>query len=147
MSSDWQYIEDHMGGHDEDGLPNFMSEPGFNDDSYHDEDSYDNNSSDEDYDNEKNEYDIGNMVRLNSGGPLMTIEEIDDEVITCRWFDTDNNLHSSQFYKNEVKLDTENGKDKETTWYSCGVCDWSGEEDELDSDGDCPKCESLCYKR
>lgn len=29
MSSDWQYIEDHMGGHDEDGLSNFMSEPSF----------------------------------------------------------------------------------------------------------------------
>ena len=34
MGSDWQYIQDHMGGHDEDGLPNFMSEPGFSDDSY-----------------------------------------------------------------------------------------------------------------
>ena len=24
MGSDWQYIQDHMGGHDEDGMPNFM---------------------------------------------------------------------------------------------------------------------------
>ena len=29
MSSDWQYIEDHMGGHDEDGMPNFTNEVGF----------------------------------------------------------------------------------------------------------------------
>lgn len=29
--SDWDYINEHMGGHDEDGLPNFMSEPGFAD--------------------------------------------------------------------------------------------------------------------
>lgn len=29
MGSDWDYINEHMGGHDEDGLPNFMSEPGF----------------------------------------------------------------------------------------------------------------------
>ena len=29
---DWDYINDHMGGHDSDGLPNFMSEPGFSDD-------------------------------------------------------------------------------------------------------------------
>ena len=35
MGSDWDYINEHMGGHDEDGLPNFMSEPGFSDDSYY----------------------------------------------------------------------------------------------------------------
>ena len=29
---DWDYINEHMGGHDSDGLPNFMSEPGFSDD-------------------------------------------------------------------------------------------------------------------
>lgn len=29
--SDWDYINEHMGGHDEDGLPNFMNEPGFSD--------------------------------------------------------------------------------------------------------------------
>jgi hypothetical protein len=32
--SDWDYINEHMGGHDEDGLPNFISEPGFSDDEY-----------------------------------------------------------------------------------------------------------------
>ena len=34
MGSDWDYINEHMGGHDEDGLPNFMSEPGFSGDEY-----------------------------------------------------------------------------------------------------------------
>jgi len=34
MGSDWDYINEHMGGHDEDGLPNFMNEPGFADDDY-----------------------------------------------------------------------------------------------------------------
>jgi len=29
--SDWDYINEHMGGHDEDGLPNFVSEPSFAD--------------------------------------------------------------------------------------------------------------------
>ena len=29
--SDWDYINEHMGGHDEDGLPNFMSEENFSD--------------------------------------------------------------------------------------------------------------------
>ena len=28
---DWDYINKYLGGHDEDGLPNFMSEPGFAD--------------------------------------------------------------------------------------------------------------------
>ncbi|NHN37205.1 hypothetical protein G8764_07885 [Pseudomaricurvus alcaniphilus] len=30
--SDWDYINEHMGGHDEVGLPNFMSESGFSED-------------------------------------------------------------------------------------------------------------------
>jgi len=34
MGSDYDYINEHMGGFDEDGLPNFMSEPGFADDDY-----------------------------------------------------------------------------------------------------------------
>jgi len=29
--SDWDYINEHMEGHDEYGLPNFISEPGFSD--------------------------------------------------------------------------------------------------------------------
>jgi hypothetical protein len=32
---DWDYINEHMGGHDEDGLSNFMSSPCFNDDWEH----------------------------------------------------------------------------------------------------------------
>lgn len=30
--SDWDYINEHMGGHGEDALPNFMNDPCFNDD-------------------------------------------------------------------------------------------------------------------
>ena len=30
--SDTDYINDHMGGFDSDGLPNFMNAPGFDDD-------------------------------------------------------------------------------------------------------------------
>lgn len=36
--SDWDYINEHMGGHDEDGLPNFMRQPSFSDDSDCEED-------------------------------------------------------------------------------------------------------------
>ena len=32
--SGWDYINEHLGGHDEDGLPNFMNEPGFSDQEY-----------------------------------------------------------------------------------------------------------------
>lgn len=34
---DWDYINEHMGGHDADGLPNFMSAPGFADDCHCDQ--------------------------------------------------------------------------------------------------------------
>ena len=108
-------------------------------DSFYENDDYD--SSDDNYDNydssDDEKYEIGNTVRLNSGGPLMTIEEIDDEVITCRWFNTENDLKSAQFYKNEVTFATD---DEENTEYMCDECYWSGTEDELDEDGDCPEC-------
>jgi len=30
---------------------------------------------------------IGDTVQLKSGGSIMTIEEIDDDLATCIWFD------------------------------------------------------------
>lgn len=33
-------------------------------------------------------FNVGDVVRLKSGGPLMTIVEIDDEEVTCVWFPT-----------------------------------------------------------
>lgn len=102
MSSDWQYIQDNMGGHDEDGLPNFMSETGFNDDSYDDEE--------EDYedmeenDNLEVEFDIGDTVKLNSSDVLLTIKSIDDDILTCRWFDKNDILQSNTFNILEISL-------------------------------------------
>lgn len=29
---------------------------------------------------------VGNVVRLNSGGPPMTVEKVDGPLITCLWF-------------------------------------------------------------
>ena len=40
MASDYDFINEHLGGHDEDGLPNFMSDPGFNDDGDEEMDDY-----------------------------------------------------------------------------------------------------------
>lgn len=102
MSSDWQYIEDHMGGHDEDGFPNFMSAPGFSDDFYDDEeDSYDNKNEN---DSLKIGFDIGDIVKLNSSDVLMTIKSIDNDILECRWFDKNDNIQSEKFNIVEVNL-------------------------------------------
>jgi len=44
---DWDYINEHLGGHDSDGMPNFMNQPGFDDDSYFDDDKYIKNEKDQ----------------------------------------------------------------------------------------------------
>lgn len=108
---------------------------------YDDGDDYTyNDSSDDDYTDEEVECEVGDTVRLNSGGPLMTIKEVDDDVITCRWFNTENDLKNAQFNKDEVNFDTDDNE--EISSYSCDECNWVGSEDELDEDGDCPECGS-----
>lgn len=32
-------------------------------------------------------YKIGSTVRLNSGGPAMTVEDVRGNRVSCRWFD------------------------------------------------------------
>ena len=49
---------------------------------------------------------IGARVRLKSGGPLMTINEIEDDgTVTCVWFDTSGKLQYANF-KPEVLMIT-----------------------------------------
>ncbi len=48
------------------------------------------------------QYDIGDTVRLKSGGTLMTIKEVNMETYVCRWFDKDHQLNSSEFHKYEI---------------------------------------------
>ena len=50
------------------------------------------------------EYNIGNTVRLQSGSPLMTIKEINNNILTCRWFDN-SKLFSETFNESEIYLD------------------------------------------
>jgi len=106
MSSDWQYIQDHMGGHDEDGLPNFMSEPGFSDDSYYDSNDEEENGYDNKDENNNLEvvFDIGDIVKLNSSDVLMTIKNIDNDMLECRWFDKNNNIQNEKFNTLEIIL-------------------------------------------
>lgn len=103
MSSDYAYISEHMGGwNDDTGLPNFMDEPGFSDDSYSDEeDEYDN---EDDSNNLDVDFDIGDTVNLNSSDVLMTIKSIDDDMLTCRWFDKNNILQNEKFNALEINL-------------------------------------------
>jgi uncharacterized protein YodC (DUF2158 family) len=98
MSSDWQFIEDHMGGHGSDGLPNFMSEPGFSDGGYGNPYfNYEDN-------NKEIEFNIGDVVKLNSSDVLMTVKNIDNDILECRWFDKNNNIQNEIFNIKEVTL-------------------------------------------
>jgi uncharacterized protein YodC (DUF2158 family) len=97
MSSDWQYIEDHMGGHGSDGLPNFMSEPGFSEGGYGNH--YFNYE-----DNKEIEFNIGDVVKLNSSDVLMTVKNIDNDILECRWFDKNNILQNEKFNALEINL-------------------------------------------
>ena len=40
---------------------------------------------------------IGDIVRLKSGGPKMTISALDDSQATCIWFDRNGKRHEQAF--------------------------------------------------
>jgi uncharacterized protein YodC (DUF2158 family) len=40
---------------------------------------------------------IGNLVRLRSGGPLMTVVRIDSDQVNCVWTDWDGQFESGNF--------------------------------------------------
>ena len=39
----------------------------------------------------------GDVVRLKSGGPKMTVLESDGEQVQCKWFDRNGKLHTENF--------------------------------------------------
>ncbi len=73
--------------------------------SYGREDEY--TYEDEDYIDDEMQYDVGDTVRLQSGGPLMTVKEVNEKIYVCRWFDKDHNLNSSEFHKDEIYYDSD----------------------------------------
>lgn len=42
-------------------------------------------------------YKIGAVVQLASGGPEMTVIEVEENSVRCRWFDGQNNLQEADF--------------------------------------------------
>jgi uncharacterized protein YodC (DUF2158 family) len=44
----------------------------------------------------------GHLVQLKSGGPLMTVREVSDQGVECRWFDKDR-LRSETFVDEELE--------------------------------------------
>ena len=51
-------------------------------------------------------YDVGDVVKLKSGGPKMTVEKIDeDEFIHCVWFDEMNVTQSQGFPASALERD------------------------------------------
>ncbi len=47
----------------------------------------------------------GDTVRLNSGGPLMTISTIEGQNAFCEWFTDDQQLQSRSFVITSLKAD------------------------------------------
>jgi uncharacterized protein YodC (DUF2158 family) len=39
----------------------------------------------------------GDVVRLNSGGPKMTVHSLSGQKLSCQWFDRNGKKHTSEF--------------------------------------------------
>lgn len=48
------------------------------------------------------EFNIGDVVELKSGGPEMTVSSIDGKICTCIWFDNSNKM-KDEFEKDILK--------------------------------------------
>jgi uncharacterized protein YodC (DUF2158 family) len=51
----------------------------------------------------------GTTVRLVSGGPLMTVREVNGDTITCDWFDKQGRLRKADFFANQLKEGRDQG--------------------------------------
>lgn len=55
---------------------------------------------------DQDEYTIGEVVQLKSGGPLLTVQRLDPEnmYVQCVWFDGDSKLQQGNFKSYTLKL-------------------------------------------
>lgn len=49
-----------------------------------------------------NEYQKGDLVRLKSGGPLMTVESIEEDQVYCVWFDEEDKPQGDDFHPDQL---------------------------------------------
>lgn len=59
-----------------------------------------------------NQFQPGNVVRLKSGGPLMTVEQVGQDAagrdrVWCKWFDKNSNPQTETFPPETIQLDDE----------------------------------------
>jgi len=43
------------------------------------------------------EFSVGDVVQMRSGGPFMTVREAKPESVACAWFDAQNMEHEAEF--------------------------------------------------
>ena len=48
---------------------------------------------------------IGDVVKLKSGGPKMTVAYVYADEITCKWFDEQNRKHEDTFHIDQLEKD------------------------------------------
>ncbi|MBD8008758.1 YodC family protein [Acinetobacter pecorum] len=50
-------------------------------------------------------FNVGEVVQLKSGGPLMTVSETNDAgVVECTWFNSENNIQKQAFNQEMLKI-------------------------------------------
>lgn len=108
MGSDWDYINKHMGGHDENGIPNFVRVSGFSDDTDV------KNSIDEEIDmkSEKYYYILENLIeriemeslslKSITNAELDTLKYLLSEIYSAEYYSEDgsNNIKSTYDFDN-----------------------------------------------
>lgn len=53
-------------------------------------------------------FQVGDLVKLKSGGPVMTVSWINNENTGCNWFNQNDELRTANFRHNELRLISDN---------------------------------------
>jgi uncharacterized protein YodC (DUF2158 family) len=60
----------------------------------------------------RNPFNVGDVVRLKSGGPAMTVKTVMDNLVVCVWFTAEGKVVWDKF--NHATLDGARGADRST---------------------------------